>query len=754
VATPPGNLPAQLTSFVGREPELTALAGLLAAHRLVTLTGPGGVGKTRLALRAAAARLPDYPDGVWLAELGALADPALVVQAVAAAAGVREQPGRPLLATLTDALRPKRLLLLLDNCEHLLPAVAPFAADLLAAGPAVSVLATSRAPLRLRGEHRLPVPPLAVPDPAHLPEPGRLARYEAVALFAARAAAARPGFAVTEENAAAVAGLCRSLEGLPLALELAAARVALFPPAALLARLGRRLPLLGSGPHDASARQRTLRATLDWSHALLASPERALFRRLAVFAGGCDLAAAEAVGAAGRRAGMDVLEGVAALVDGGLLTQEEPPGGEPRFRLPETVRQYAEERLRAAGEAAAVRARHREWFLAWAERASAELRGRDQQAWLRRFDAEHDNLRAALGWSRDDAAGAEAELRLGAALVPYWMYRGLLTDGRRWLETALARTPPAAPAGDPRPPALPPGAPPGAAIRAAAFAAAGGLALREGDVRRAAPLLEAAAAGYRALGDPPRLAGVLGILGGVARVAGDYAGALDRSHEALALARQAGDRRTLAVALWRLGSTLVRTGDYAEGRPPSTEALRLFRELGDEAMAGWARSNLALAAMGEGDLAQARTLTEERLAFVEGAGLRPATGFDLTTLGRIARLEGDLPEARRRLAAGLPRSRDAGAWPDVVIALEEWAGVAAAGGQPARAARLFGAAQALLDAAGLARQPYLRAVYARDLAATRAALAPAAFGTAWSEGRAMSLEQAVAYALEDAQDSP
>jgi tetratricopeptide (TPR) repeat protein len=367
---------------------------------------------------------------------------------------------------------------------------------------------------------------------------------------------------------------------------------------------------------------------------------------------------------------------------------------------------------------------------------------------LGRFDAEQDNLRAALAWSHGDPGGAEAGLRLGAALEQYWMSRGLVTEGRRWVEAALAR---GAPGAGSRAAVRPP---PRAASRAAALAAAGLMAGNQGDVRRARPLLEAAAAHFRALGDARGLARVLGFLGAAARLVGDYRTALDRGEEAVALARRAGDRRALAEALSMHGGVLVRTGAYAAGRRESEEALRVLRELGEGGNAGQALDVLALAAMGEGDLARARALMAERLAAAAAAGQWRAAGFCLTRLGRVARLEGDLAEARRRLAAGLPRSRDAGDRPNILASLDEWAGLAAAERQPVRAARLFGAAQALLDAAGLARPPHLRATYGRDLAATRAALGPEAFAVAWAAGEAMPLEQAVAYALEDARDAP
>jgi len=437
---PAHNLPLQLTSFVGRDRERAGVRRLLATSRLVTLTGPGGVGKTRLALRVAADVLPEYPHGVWLAELAVLADPARVPQAVAAAAGVPEDPARPLLAVLADALRPRRLLLLLDNCEHLVGACARLADALLRACPGLTVLATSREPLSIAAEAAWPVPPLAVPDAGKPPPGGTAARYEAVRLFRDRAAAARPTFRLTRRNAPAVAQLCARLDGLPLALELAAARVRVLPVAELAARLEDRFRLLTGGSRAAPARQQTLRATLDWSYDLLSEPERALFRRLAVFAAGWTMAAAEAVGADADGQGIapgEVLDLLTGLLDKSLVTADEQPDGTARYRLLETVRQYAQERLAAGGEAEVVQRRHAAFFLGLAEAAAPELLGGRQTAWLDRLEREHDNLRAALEWLTERGA-VEAGLRLGNAVGPFWLTRGYLQEPRERLERLLA----------------------------------------------------------------------------------------------------------------------------------------------------------------------------------------------------------------------------------------------------------------------------------------------------------------------------
>jgi predicted ATPase/class 3 adenylate cyclase len=417
----PNNLPWQPTPLLGRERELGEVADLL--HRedvhLLTLTGPGGVGKTRLALQVAADILEWFPDGAFFVELAPLTDPALLTSTVASVLGVREEGGRPVVEVLTAFLRDRQLLLALDNFEHLLPA-APVVSDLLRTCPGVKILATSRAPLHLRGEREYPVPALALPDPSR-PEPvTQLIQYQAIRLFVERAQAAKPAFALTDENAAAVAEICRRLDGLPLALELAAARVKLLPPQALLERLDERLKLLTGGARDAPARQRTLRDAIAWSHDLLSPHDQTLFRRLAVFAGGCTLEAVEAVGNADGE--LDTLEGMASLIDESLLRQIDGPGDEPRFAMLETIREYGLERLEVSGESGTVQERHATYFASVAEALRPHLYGPDQGRTIRQLEAEQGNLRAALAWAVEHADAAIG-LRLTANLRKFWLLR-------------------------------------------------------------------------------------------------------------------------------------------------------------------------------------------------------------------------------------------------------------------------------------------------------------------------------------------
>src|SRR5215213_9079358 len=432
------NLPLQPTPLVGREKEVSEVCDLLRGTetRLLTLTGPGGIGKTRLALQAAADLLDDFPDGTFFVPLATLSEVELLLPAVAETLGVREAGEQPLDESLKDYLKERRLLLLLDNFEQVLGA-APAVTELLAEAPGLKVLATSRAPLGLYGEHEFPVPPLSMPDLKRPLPLERLTQYEAVGLFLERARAVKPDFSITNESAPAVAEICVRLDGLPLAIELAAARIKMLPPKAMLQRLTSRLKLLTGGARDLPERQRTLRATIEWSFALLDAGEQLLFGRLAVFSVGRTLEAIEAICDAEGDLGVDAFEGVSSLMDKSLLRQEEGPNGEPRFVMLETVHEYAREKLQESAEAQEIKRVHAEYFLTLAEEANPELRGPDQLEWLERLEVEHDNMRAVLSWALERKE-AEVALRLGGALWLFWSVRGYHSEGRRWLEEALA----------------------------------------------------------------------------------------------------------------------------------------------------------------------------------------------------------------------------------------------------------------------------------------------------------------------------
>jgi predicted ATPase len=651
-------LPMPLTSFVGREREVAEVRRLLTTTRLVTLTGTGGVGKTRLALQVAAELVGSYPDGVCLVELAPLADPVVVPQAVASALRVREQPGRPLQQTLADALRDRRLLLVLDNCEHLVTACAELAGALLRFCPDLHILATSREVLRIGGETAWRVPPLKLPPLVSAgPSPAtsspvllllqEVERSEAVRLFIARAAVALPGFALTDGNAPTVACICHRLDGLPLAIELAAARVSALGLEQLAARLADRFRLLTGGSRTALPRHQTLRATLEWSYALLAEPEQRLFDRLAVFAGGWTLEAAEAVGAGDGIESADVLELLIHLVDKSLVVAQEGLRGEAWYRLLETLREYGWEGLTRSGGADATLRRHVAFFLALAERAEPELMGAEQRVWLGRLEHQHDNLRAALRWTMESGE-AELGLRLAGALGWFWSFHGHYSEGRRWLEGLLGV------AGGGGAAAL-------AATRAKALSSAGHLAIYQGDYSRAAALLE----------------------------------------ESLVMFRDLGDKGGIAGSLLRLGITARYQGDYRRAVALEEESLRLFRDLGDKYGITHTLMNLGAAATDQGDYRRATALEEESLRLSQDLGDKLWSAYALLNLGRIAWYQGDYGRAAAVLEESLTIFRDLGDKRGMALGMEGLAAVACAQEQPERAARLFGAAQAVREAIGM-----------------------------------------------------
>src|SRR5215204_5645368 len=435
----PNNLPLQHTPLIGREREVEEVCARLRSPgvRILTLTGPGGAGKTRVGLQAAAELLMEFEDGIFFVALAAIADPALVASTIARTLGLTESSTQPPEQLLKGYLHDRQTLLVLDNFEQVLES-APLLDELLSAAPNLKILATSRTPLRLYGEHEFPVPPLSLPDPGSLPPVEHLTRYGAVRLFVERARAVKPDFSLTEENAPAVVEICARLDGLPLAIELAAARTKLLPPRAMLDRLGDRLKLLTGGARNLPQRQRTLRSAIEWSYELLDAGEMTLFSRLAVFSGGCTLEAMEAICDAESELPMDILEGTSSLMDKSLLRQEEGAEGEPRFVMLETIHEYGRERLNKSGEAEEIRRLHAEYFLALAELGESKLRGPEEAKWLECLEIEHDNMRDALSRALD-AEEAELALRLAGALWRFWWMRGYYDEGRRWLEAALAK---------------------------------------------------------------------------------------------------------------------------------------------------------------------------------------------------------------------------------------------------------------------------------------------------------------------------
>jgi predicted ATPase/DNA-binding XRE family transcriptional regulator len=693
-------LPAPLTPLIGREREEAAAVHLLrrADVRLLTLVGAPGIGKTRLALQIGPALEDQFADGEFLIALAPLRDPALVLTAIAQAVGLREGGGQPVAEHLQAYLRTRQALLILDNFEQVVAAGSQIV-DLLSACPRVKALVTSRIPLHVRGEHELSVPPLALPDPHRLPPAEELSQFAAVGLFVQRARAVRPTFAVAPTNVATVVAICRRLDGLPLAIELAAAWTKVVSAEALLVRLDHSLAWLTAGASDLPERQQTLRGAIQWSHDLLDAGEQALFPRLAVFAGGWALEAAEAVCVQERIPEHQVARTLASLVDKSLVQYVEASGHEPRFALLETLREFGLERLTASGEAESWRRRHAEYYTTQAELAATRLLGPEQMpaaAWLL---AEMDNLRAALRWAQEHGETAIG-LRAAVALWRIWYSSGPLTEGRTWLEGLLALD---ASAGE--------------------HSAA--------PVTRAQALLAAAS---------------------LARVQGDFGSATARATDSLDLYRRLGDLSGAADALNQLAAVVQDQGDAARAIALLEECLSLRRNVGDAWGAGMALTNLGAAVLSLGDSSRARALQEESLAEFHRSGERIGVALALKNLGDVAREQGAYAQAEAHYRESLIRywaiGRDAGLLSintlGVCWCLEGLANVARTQGHPADAARLFAIAAALRDAAGTPVEPSSRATYEREVAAVRVALGEAAFATAWAVGRSTSLEQAIA----------
>jgi predicted ATPase/DNA-binding SARP family transcriptional activator len=740
-AVPLSNIPAQLTSFVGRRAELQDARKLLARSRLLTLTGAGGCGKTRLALEAAGALLGDFPDGVWLAELETVTDPALVSQTLAAAVGIREDASlgvgggentRPLTGKLIDYLRGKQLLVVLDNCEHLIEACARFAADVLRAAPRVRFLVTSRERLGVPGEVLFPVPPLSLPGPRQV-SPDELARSDAVRLFMDRASGVRPAFALDADTAPAVCHICRRLDGIPLAIELAAARVRMLPAAEIAARLNDHFDLLASGNRTALPRHRTLRAAIDWSYELAAGPERELFGRLSVFTGGFTLAAAEEVcedGDAGRAGVLDLLS---RLVDQSLVV---PGDGEnARFRMLETLRHYAAERLTESGTAERLRRRHAEYYVRLAEHAEPLLRGPRQAVWLRRLEADHDNVSAAINWSlRQDP---EVAVRLCSALAYFWLIGRHRSEVRRRLAEAVDAARGASPAS-----------------RARALAWAAQLANLEG--RRDQALSHAREAHELAkdVGDPWWLAMSEMILGLTLGLRADDGQASELLEVAHARFGQLGDEWGAALATMLLGYVSVFSARYERAAALARRGLEGFRVAGDQWGQTMALELLGLLARRQGAYDDAVAVYEEALGVARDLGLRDEVPFLLCDLGDLHVLLGDAETAAVLHKEAMDLAEEVGATDAVAKVLEGLARAAAATRQPRRAAVLLGAAESVRARAGtpLSRQEAIDVDRATDDAVS--VLGREAFAQAAERGRRISAREAVVWADEEIRGQP
>jgi predicted ATPase len=688
----PTNLPSQPTPLIGREREVEAVLSLLRRTdvRLVTLTGPGGTGKTRLSLQVAADLVDEYEQGVYFIALASISDYQMVIPTIAATLGMKESGDQPVAEALSYALREKHMLLMLDNFEQVVKA-APRVGDLLAAAPKLKIIVTSREVLRLRGEYDFPVPPLALPH-RHLNQTvAALSQYESVALFIQCAKAVRGDFEITEDNASAVVEICVRLDGLPLAIELAAARSRMLPPKAMLEKLSSRLKALTGGARDLPARQQTLRSTIDWSYDLLEDPEKKLFARLGAFQGGRTAEAVEAV--CGPGLDLDVIDGLESLLNKSLLRQETGPHGQPRFVILETIHEYARERLKASGEAEAIRRRHAEYFTTWVEGIQQELRGGPAQLeWFKRFETEQGNFRSALEWSLD-GVDVELGLRLVGAIWPFWWRQGYYVEGQHWASRALQGSDAAAPA-----------------RRAEVLLALGEMCYSNQNLPDAKRYVAEAVSIYRTLKEDYNTGWALLIMGNVLIFTpGENERGMAVTQEGLALVRKLGDKPGIQYGLNILGESERAKGHYEQAKAYYTACLEVAIDIGDKLRQLMQYQNLGAIARHSGDYKQAEILINRGTALA----------FEI--------------DNKLQISDGLSMVAD-------VIALL---------GHPRRAARLIGAGEALHESIGLKLQPNEQAEHDRGVVLVREQLGDEAFEALRSEGRALSLDEAVKYALNE-----
>ncbi len=733
--SPRSNLPIPLTSFIGREKEVGEIILLLDRNRLVTLTGPGGVGKTRLAIQSSNQTLNKFKDGVWWTELASLMDDALVPQAVAQVLGVRESSSQPLTESLKNLLREKRLLLVLDNCEHLITACAQLADDLLSQCANLKILTTSREVLGITGEMVYEVPSLALPKSQHLTLTNLLMEYEGIRLFVERACAVKSDFTLTEQNAAAVLQICQRLDGISLALELAAARAKLLSVEDIAERLNDRFNLLTQGSRTALPRHQTLRAAIDWSHDLLTEPEHILFRRLAIFAGGFTLEAAEAVTAGDDVSKSQVTDLLGQLINKSLVTVEARSGyadANTRYGMLETIREYAREKLDESGETERVRQRHRDFFIAFAEQAEPKLKGAEQFEWLDRLEVEHDNWRAA--WDCAIEREIELALRLASALLDFWLMRGNPGEGRAWLAQLLERTNQWAQT----------------AKRAHTLGVAGQLAYSQRDFAAAHSLLAEALAIARRSDDKREIAFALLCLGRTAHRQHDDRAAQAVTEECLTIYQGLQDQWGIAMTIYLLAAVAAAEGHYAEAEERYMQSLAKFQELGDKLRAGYVLNGLGELARLLGDYERAGKFYEQDIEILKERRSPVALVTPSVNRAWVALHGGDYHKAKALFEESLRLSNEYGNKNGTTISLAGFASVLEMTGKPEQAARLFGAVESLLEGIGMAGRmdPSDQKEFDHYVAAVRAQLDEAAVAKAWAEGRAMTLEQAVEFALQ------
>jgi predicted ATPase/DNA-binding CsgD family transcriptional regulator len=748
ISSPPHNLPSPLSPFIGRTHDLAEIRRLLSEQRLLTLTGPGGCGKTRLALQVAREAVSAYADGAWLVELAALTNPELLPQTIATVLGVREEAGRSWRQSLIDHLRTRQVLLLVDNCEHLVDACAQLCAALLTDCLEIRLLTTSREVLRVPGEAVWLVPPLSLPEPQpwRSPDTEREAflayeRSEAVQLFTARAAAASAAFTLTVQNASWVADICRRLDGMPLAIELAAARTRAFSVRQIAERLDDRFRLLSSGPRTVAPRHQTLEATLDWSYDLLPASEQNLLRCLAVFVGGWTLEDAEGVCAEAVKPA-EVLPALANLVDKSLVVVEQS-AGETRYLYLETIRTYAQLKLEQAGEAVQSRDRHLDFFVRWAEAGAIQLAGSEQPLWITRFAAKHDNLRSALEWSQKNAGKSEAGLRLAAACGHFWRLRSLLSEGRSRLTAALAQP-------DAQEPTL---------ARARAVLWAANLAYLQSDFSATRLLAEDGLAISRGLGPEGRAsqAKALDLLGELCTEIGDYQQMPAYFKESLAIFRELEDKPGIADLLMQFGWAAMRAGDYDHAAPLLFECLQLFRELGASVQLANALGGSGELAIRQGAHAQATNLLEESLALRRELGDLWGIAGALGSLGWVALLQRDFGQMKKLLGESLAIRLDLGERGGLAWCLEKLAEAMLVQAQPLpvqrrrqefnRAVRVLGAAQALRQSVNSVIDPADQLAYDHLLVSLQDTLGKTLFNEAQAAGMALQVQAAVDLAL-------